>query len=208
MPGWGMDASWNAGGMMPTNGQNVPMRRGSYGARASAPMDPMSYMINSYQSAWDQARNANEQRYRDILGGWRSMGSKAMGLAGSLGQSRMGDINRQFNALRGSSMQDLTSRGLGNSTIRPSINAGIERQRGYALTNAADAATQQQLGVLGGMGREMLGFAERREDEYPDYNQLEKLAGEMGQYGARGPTFMNAGAFGYGMGNLPPFGRL
>jgi hypothetical protein len=67
------------------------------------------------------------------------------GLLDDFGESHRDRINTQFDNELAKARQDLTSRGMYNSTIWTSSSAGIETQRAKALTDLEDKITERQL---------------------------------------------------------------
>jgi hypothetical protein len=108
-------------------------------------------IVKQLQKAQADANAANEKRYQDILG-----------MYGSLGQAGETRIAKGEQQAQAKSTQDLTNRGLGNTTITGAMSRGI----------SSDAETaRQQLGE--GITRDKAGVMERRTDQGPD----------MGMYG-------------------------
>lgn len=140
-------------------------------------------LAKSYQQQTDAANAANNQRYNDILGGY----DKALGLATSeltgLSQQNKTDTNALYDTRRGSAEQNLISRGLGNTTVRSSIDRGITTDQAAANARINDQNKLQRLGALSGLQSDRLGFMERRNDAPPDISQLAMLAQGVGQSG-------------------------
>jgi hypothetical protein len=143
------------------------------------------------------------------------------GLLDDFGESHRERVNTQFDNELAKARQDLTSRGMYNSTIWTSSSAGIETQRAKALTDLEDKITERQLaskdrlhvlhvemrrGMIEAYHRllamkqdatfkpldlrntvlsAMLGFMERRQDEYPGLEGLANIAAQLG-YGEGG----------------------
>jgi hypothetical protein len=183
-----------------------------------------------YQKAWEEARKANEDRYNQINAGyaanyqdamdWQGRSAnnlinqfderynRNMDTASGLGAQELKDIQDRFTAERGSAESGMIDRGLGNTTIRPSVLGGITRNESDALGGALDRinrlklqtdmalsgdslANQQglhgeRLGLMTEMPQRQLDFMERRTDSYPDMDQLLNLALRYGN--AEGQT--------------------
>ena len=200
-PGYG-------GGYQPPGGGN-----GGLGGMGAYPQFFQNY-VNQSQNAYNQAKQANLQRYNQGIQGYTNLYNQEMGQANAFGTAQTAEINRQFNALRGSSDQNLVNSGLSNSTIQPSVNAGIERQRGYALADVAEQAARQRIGVMQAAGNAQLGFLERRNDPYPDMNQIMGMAMQYGA-GGGGCAAMGGGGMagqamggGFGMNNMMGFNNM
>lgn len=193
--------SWNNGGV------------GTGGGGGGGYPDPatlLQQMNRQYQNSYNEAKAANEQRYNQGMQGWDTLTRQTMRANRNIGNARAGELNRQFDALRGGAQQGLVDRGMAGSTIAPSVNAGIERQRGYALNDLNDQNAARRVGLMAQMGQGKLGFLERRQDSYPDMGQFAQLAMAMG---AAGPNWgrnvggggMPAGMWGGG-GQRPMWG--
>lgn len=63
--------------------------------------------------------------------------------------SRIAEINRKFDALRGQKMSETITNGLYNTTVWASIDAGIERERQYALNDLKDEMVTLKVDTYG-----------------------------------------------------------
>lgn len=226
---------------------------GQYGTLGGGGSLPQSYL-----DAYNSARAANEQRYRDILSGYQtrynnynqgaaglrddvltgyeSRYQRGLGNLEGLGAQEKDDILRQYGELGAANQQDMVNRGLTGTTIMPTMRQGIMREQQNALSRVNERLQNQRLAIdaslsgdalsaqerLGqgiltgsaGLAGDTLAFAERRNDTYPDFNQLAALAqgygaaGGMNAFGggqALAPQFVNF--FGAnGLGYTPPYG--
>lgn len=110
-------------------------------------------IIKQLQAAQTSANEANEKRYQDILG-----------LYGNLGQAGMTRIGQQEQQAQAKSTQDLTSRGLGNTTVTGAMTRGI----------ASDAELSRQQ-LQEGVAMQKAGVMERRTDQGPDMGMYASL---------------------------------
>jgi len=140
---------------------------------ATAAPSKMDELIASYKQAYEQARQANEQRYGEILSGLETMGTQAAA-----------DIRDAYSNLQALNQQRMVDVGLANSTILPTLQTGAT-----TAMNADMARLQEQLRA------EKLGFMERRSDTYPDAQFYANLLQLYGQGNA--PTY---GKLSYGGG--------
>ncbi len=103
-----------------------------------------------------------------VTGGFGALRQRTLAELAQVGGQEKTDINRRFGALQSRSAQDLTSRGLGSSTILSSTSAGIERQRSDSLgsladrlrqarANADERITGNQLGAQASLGSQAIG---------------------------------------------------
>jgi len=120
-------------------------------------------LVSNYNQAYQGALQANEQRYQQMLG-----------IADQTTGQRAADIRSDYGAQQSNAMQQLGRLGLGNTTIAPTLQTGIQREQQASLDRSADQMQQTRLGIM-----------ERRTDEYPSMAPLQALAGSIGSaYGA------------------------
>jgi len=116
-------------------------------------------IIKQLQQAQTAANTANEQRYQDILG-----------LYGNLGQAGMTRIGQAEQQGQAQSTQDLTSRGLGNTTITGAMSRGISGEAELQRQQLQEGVAMQKAGVM-----------ERRTDQGPDMSMYANLIGQAAQ---------------------------
>jgi hypothetical protein len=103
-------------------------------------------VLNQLQMAQTAANTANEQRYQDILGLYGGMGTA--------GNARIGQAEQQTQA---QSTQDLSARGLGNTTITGAMNRGIANDAEFSRQQLQERVAMDKAGVM-----------ERRTDQGPN----------------------------------------
>ena len=158
--------------------------------------------MREYQTAYNEAKAANEARYQEILTGYKTRYSTAMqGLASSreeimsglegMGEAELAGIGRQYTKERASVAQGLISSGLHSTTVAPAVLGGVTRREGYATGEAQERLRREKLGYLKslsdrellmqtGLTKEELDFMERREDEYPSESLYVQLMQGLG----------------------------
>jgi hypothetical protein len=94
-------------------------------------------ILKQLQTAQNQANQANQQRYQDILGMYSNLGKT--------GEARIAENEAQQQA---KSTQDLTSRGLGNTTITGAMSRGIASDAEFARQGLQEQVAQLQGGVM------------------------------------------------------------
>jgi hypothetical protein len=146
-------------------------------------------MLKAFQDAYSQANQVNEQRYRDILGGYRDLGASQEAELGRLGTQRTTDIAQDFTNQASKARQDLIGSGLGGSTIMPGVLGGIARQGAYAQSDWLDQLTRLRLGTNAQNAGNALSFMERRNDQMPDLSMLASLASAYGAGGGGLPRY-------------------
>lgn len=159
-------------------------------------------MTGEYQTAYTEAKAANEARYQEILTGYKTRYGTAMtGLATSreeimsgfedLGKEELAGIGRQYTKERASVSQGLISSGLYSTTVAPAVLGGVTRREGYAVGETQERLRREKLGYLKelsdkelmtqtGLTKEQLDFMERREDTYPSESLYVQLMQGLG----------------------------
>ncbi len=185
--------------------QNSRMQQQQY-ALAQQQQVQNTALSQEYQKQQDLAKQANESRYMDILsllGGGRD---RALGDLANYGQSQITDVNAAYDTQSKNANADLMGRGLYASTIGPSVQAGIERERQRSLGAANDQIINRRVNTDMGLTGNIAGVMERRNDVPPDLSQLIALQNGLGQggYGAmNSPVNMGLDNRGYGAMNSP-----
>jgi len=134
--------------------------------------------MGEYQTAYNEAKAANEARYQEILTGYKTRYSTAMthlgetrtaitgklasnraevlsGLQG-LGEEELAGIGRQYTRERASTAQGLISSGLHSTTVAPAVQAGVTRREGYAVGEARERLRRERLGYVSQLGAQEL----------------------------------------------------
>lgn len=122
----------------------------------------MQDIMSKYQASMNEARTANEDRYNQLLG-----------LNSAAGDQATQDINRQYSNLQAQQGQSLASRGLAGTTILPTVQAGVERNRSAALASEQERLRQERMGII-----------ERRNDTYPELSYYGAMMQALGAGGA------------------------
>ena len=113
--------------------------------------DSMQAMIENYNRAFGEAKTQNEARYQQQLG-----------IADATTGQRMADVRSAFGRQGADIQQRLTGLGMANTTVAPTMQMGVAREREAALNRTADEMQQTKLGIIGA-----------REDRYPDLGSLQ-----------------------------------
>jgi len=143
-------------------------------------------LTEEYQTAYNEAKAANEARYQEILAGYRTRYSTAMthlgetrtgitaqlasnraevltGLEG-LGEEQLAGIGRRYTRERASVAQGLISSGLHSTTVAPSVQAGVTRREGYAVGEATERHRRERIGYISQLGAQELAALHRLSD--------------------------------------------
>jgi hypothetical protein len=116
-------------------------------------------LVNQYNAGYEQAKAANEARYQQMLGMTEQTTGQRLADIRAAGAQRSADI-----------MSGLNRRGLGGTTIAPTMKAGVQDQTSAQLNRAVDELQKTPLGIM-----------ERRTDEYPRADIILALAQALGQ---------------------------
>ncbi len=124
-----------------------------------APANPLSDLLKQLQQSQAKANKANEQRYQQILGTFTNLGQA--------GTQRIAQQEQQ-NVAQG--QQDLTSRGLGNTTLQMAVSRGAASDAELARQQLQESIALQKAGVM-----------ERRTDQGPDLSMFANLIAQAQQ---------------------------
>ena len=122
-------------------------------------------LVESYNTAYGEARGANEARYQQLLG-----------ITDQTTGQRAADIRREGVEERSDLQQGLARTGLANTTVSPTLTVGSKRREQESLNRLADQMQGTKLGII-----------ERREDQYPDAASMQAALSGLGEgYGGAG----------------------
>jgi hypothetical protein len=115
-------------------------------------------MVGQYNTAYQEARAANEARYREMLG-----------IADTTVDQRTADIRSAGASEKADIMQQLSRLGMAGTTVAPTLKRGVESETQKRI----DRSKQQLAGMR-------IGVRERRTDEYPRSDIIMALAQALG----------------------------
>jgi len=145
-------------------GEQWDWQRKIYGEQAAAAKEAaggLAGMVEQYNTAYGEARAANEARYQQMLG-----------IADQTTGQRAADVRSDYGQQESSMMQGLARQGMAGTTVGATMKTGIQREKQSSLNRLADQMQGTKLGII-----------ERREDEYPQSDILLQLAQALGQGG-------------------------
>lgn len=152
-----------------------------YAYRDNTPQNIMKQVLNQYTTAHNQGVGANEQRFEDMLGGYRDRYGRTMSGLEGLGQAEAQRINQQFDRLGAQTQQSAVGRGLYNTTVTDSLMRGVEDQRAQAHAELQEQLRRENLGYHSQQSKDTLDFMERRTDSYPSLEMLAQLSQQLGE---------------------------
>jgi hypothetical protein len=128
----------------------------AYGASNQGQWSQMGQnLLNSYDQGWDPISQGYQQRY-----------GRGMGYLEGMGNQQKKDLNSQYDNLQTQVAQQMQQRGLANTTVMPSMQAGVERERSDARGRLQEQLNRERLGwdaQLSGdvLANQQAGFANR-----------------------------------------------
>lgn len=160
----------------------------AYGRQASLGMmgiqpggSPIDQLLSQARKAQEEGKKANEDRYAEILKGYQTREQQGLDLLRGAGTQEEKDIRTQYASLGNAQMQNLAARGLGGTTVMPTMQAGIARQETDAIGRLRERLNQQLYGATTGLSGDRLRFMEARTDTYPSLSEIAGLAQNYGQ---------------------------
>ncbi len=152
-------------------------------------------ILDTFQQLQQQANDANEQRYQQIL---QTIGNTQEQVGGTydsvesliqnLGNTQAGRIEQGRVKSLATNEQDLINRGLGNTTIRTSTQRGVNEDATRLQQENTDSVAQQKANVeiqrAGSqerLGNYLASMMNARTDQGPDLNAYTNLLNMAGQ---------------------------
>ena len=129
-----------------------------FGAPSPGVTGGMQSLVEQYNRAYQQALQRSRQHYRQMLGTVEQ----------TTGQ-RAADIRTAYGQQQSQMMQQLARQGMAGTTIAPTMQMGIARERESSLNRLADLMQQTKLGVM-----------QQKQIQYPA--PIESIIAGVGQY--------------------------
>ena len=162
-----------AGGTSPPNG-------------AQQILDPL---VAQFQQAMDDSNAANDAR--DVRGMTKLETNEARSQAdlARMGQSRAQEIRDGARRAEAQGMQNLTARGLANTTNLPTMQRGVQRDANRAMTQLGDVMAQNRYNQNRQNTLDQTSWIFNRDDQGPNYDTLANLALGLAQSQVQPPAF-------------------
>lgn len=177
------------------------LRKTTFANSADNPLKLLLDMIQQQQSGYNEARQANESRYLDILDLLGGARTRSLDALKQFGQSLINDTNKTYTDKRNSLISDLADRGLAASTQRIPVELATQRERDAALNRIQDMLIQDRLKADESYTDKATGVMERRSDPYPDTSQSTAAIAQLA-------SLFGSGALGTGGYLNPPNRRV
>lgn len=114
-----------------------------------------------YNTARDQSLSDYQGTMNDTNRGYDQRYQRNMNYLEGAGAQERKDINRQFDDRQRSMAADLSERGLGGTTVLPSLTSGVERNRSDAIGGLEERLRQQRLSTDANLSGDALSARER-----------------------------------------------
>lgn len=85
---------------------------------------------------------------QNIFGGFLGRLNTGMDIVNRLGEQQRADIQRDYRNLAGKAGQDMVARGLSGTTVAPTVQAGIEREKQADLRRLNDLLNREKYGLF------------------------------------------------------------
>lgn len=137
--------------------------------------------LRQLQEGTDAANLKNEERFAEINVGFEDRLARANELLQGQGDVARQQLRESGEQALGASQQDLTSRGLANTSILSSDRAAINRGTDLAFASLSERLASSQFQAEDLIRGQQLAFQERREDVGPDLQSLLPLLLQLGR---------------------------
>lgn len=121
--------------------ERLASQEANHKATEAAAQDAME----QFQTAYQEARQANEERYQKLLG-----------MSDELTNQRASDIRTKYQQEIAQTQQKLGNLGMRNTTIAPTLRTGYQREQQSALNEATNIGKRRKMDII-----------RSRQDTYP-----------------------------------------
>ncbi len=137
-------------------------------------------LIGQANGGRQEARQANESRYADILKLFGDNRQRTLDSLDSMSGQQVADANKAYDDKRKNLIADLADRGLSGSTKRIAVESMTQRERDAAVNRIKDTMLQNRNAADLGFTDRATGVMERRTDSYPDPTNISAIIGQLG----------------------------
>lgn len=151
-----------------------PTTGGGSSGTSSAPGLDINALLGKLSGLSGKANSDSLAQYKNLMTGVNNVGGRLFGANGiydraqaqqtNMGQAQNAQITAENTKNLASSDQDLTSRGLGNTTIRESNQRGINNDTAQQRANVAEQVATAKSGLLTQRAGALQNFANYRTD--------------------------------------------
>jgi hypothetical protein len=139
---WDPWYQWNRGGGQETLSENARQFNermnlwNQYNVNQQQAGTGLNSLINTYNQSFAAAQSANLQR-----------NNQQLGLVDQVTSQRAADIAQQYHQRGADVFQNLARLGMANTTVAPTMESGVMREKQAALNNLTDQMLGTKLGV-------------------------------------------------------------
>lgn len=133
-----------------------------YAAALSQQQNLMNQSVAGYNRVLQQLR-ADQSA---TIAGYNQLSNTVVGELTNLGRTAAADLSAQYTALSGQAAQDLTSRGLGNTTVASSVQRGLAFDKARADVALSESVGRQRADYLSQIGLAGLDYRGRAAAQY------------------------------------------
>jgi len=141
---------------------------------------------DAYSNSLASANAANEQRYQQLLSGYRELGKRAEGYLEGQGDSAKEDIEQNYRDASSSTYNTLVNRGFANSSLMSTMQQGNLRNMAREQSRVDEQVNRQKLEADMAISDRLARVIENRTDLGPNVDQGVQMAQQLGQMGAGG----------------------
>lgn len=189
----GMGGAGTSGGSGSTGGSSAASGSSNAGGGTSPTPNSAQQMLDplvaQYQAAMDAANASNDQRYDQGLANLAAQRSRSEADLARMGASRAQEIRDNARRAEAQGMQNLTARGLANTTNLPTMQRGVARDANRAQTALGDVMAQNRYNQDRAMTGDLNQWIYQRDDQAPSFDTLANLALGLAQAQVQPPAF-------------------
>lgn len=146
---------------------------------AGTPLGMLMGILNQANQGYEDARNANQERYNTILDRDLATRNRLLDYLKTYGDSAISDTNRDWNNNLQNSLASLSGAGMLGSTVRSSVEARNQRERQDALRRVKDDLLRNTLATDERASNRLSDFQERVTDTYPNNSNTNAMAAKI-----------------------------
>jgi hypothetical protein len=153
--------------------------RSPYMTQGTNPLQLLLSLVGQQQQGQNEAKQANESRYDDILNLFGLTRGRVMGNLSQLGNQEISDANKAYDDQRNNMLTDLANRGLSGSTKRIAVEDANQRERSAAVNRIQDSLLQNLSNADERFTDKATGVMERRSDPYPNTGDIGGIISQL-----------------------------
>lgn len=147
----------------------------------------MESVYSEYQNAYNEAKQANLERYQQILGNYDTMYEQQKEMIGNMGNAEKQELKEIAGKGYARNADTVVKSGMLGTTVKPALDRQVSKDHARNVANVNERLNQAKLNSYGNYMQGKMGVMERRTDSYPEmgnYLQLMQMYGNYGTYGS------------------------